>query len=251
MQLEPDAPIRAAISWNSEAIRAMSGSPPMVDVVMERVGHSVPLQGDMYAAVQRDPAADPEILFVGRVTPYKGVSVAIEALALLRSRYGLEARLRILGPQEPDYALQMRRLAEREGLAAAVSFEGPASPQEIADAFVRAAALIVPSLWREPFPLVTIEGALARVPVVASDVGGIGEGLHDQEHALLFPPGDAAVAAAAVARLLGEPEETQARVLRARARAEDFRLGPYLDAQEKFVLDAQAALESRATNVGA
>ncbi|HLI32026.1 MAG TPA: glycosyltransferase [Solirubrobacteraceae bacterium] len=251
MQLKPAVPIRAAISWNSEAIRAMSGSPPVIEAVMERVGHSVPLHGDLYAAVQRSPAPDPEILFLGRVTAYKGVSVAIEALAILRSRLGLEGRLRVVGPLDSHYALQMRRLAEQRGLSAAVSFEGPAGPAEIASAFARAAALIVPSLWREPFPLVTIEGALAGVPVVASDVGGIAEGLQDQEHALLFPPGDAERAAAALARLIRMPEETEARVRRARARAEDFRLGPYLDAQEQFVIDAQAALRRAATSARA
>ena len=62
--------------------------------------------------------------------------------------------------------------------------------------------MIVPSVWEEPFPLVTIEGALARVPLVASDVGGIGEGMHDEEHALLFARADAAGAAAALARTL-------------------------------------------------
>ena len=91
----------------------------------------------------------------------------------------------------------------------------------------------MPSVWDEPFPLVTIEGALARVPLVASDVGGIGEGMHDEEHALLFGRGDAGRGGRrARARARRTAEATAARVERARARAEEFRIGPYLDAQE-------------------
>jgi hypothetical protein len=102
--------------------------------------------------------------------------------------------------------------------------------------------MIVPSVWDEPFPLVTIEGALARVPLVASDVGGIGEGMHDEQHALLFARGDARLAAAALARTLREQPATAARVERAYERAQAFRLDAYLDAQERFVEDARAAL---------
>ena len=98
-------------------------------------------------------------------------------------------------------------------------------------------------MWEEPFPLVTIEGALARVPLVAADVGGIGEGMHDGEHALLFARGDARGAADALASTLRDAGgETAARVVRAYERAQTFRLGPYLDEQERFVEDAYEAL---------
>jgi glycosyltransferase involved in cell wall biosynthesis len=104
----------------------------------------------------------------------------------------------------------------------------------------------VPSVWDEPFGLVTIEAALARVPVVAADVGGIGEGVADEEHALLFAGGDAAAAAAALRRVLDEPRETAVRVERAHERALAFRIEPYLREQERFVLDAHAALRGAA-----
>jgi len=240
--LDPRAPLRAAISWNSEAIRRMVRVQPFIEPVLERVGHSVPRHGDLYAEVVREPAPDPEIMFLGRVTPYKGVFVAIEALALLRSDYGIPARLVVFGPEDSEHGADVRRLAERLGVAGAISWRGPAAPEQIAAGLARAHALIVSSVWDEPFPLVTIEGALARVPLVASDVGGIGEGMHDEQHALLFPRGDAALAAGALARSLTDTQETAARVERAYDRAQAFRLGPYLDAQERFVTDACAAL---------
>ncbi len=247
LRLDPTAPLRTAISWNSEAIRRMVEVQPFIDPVLARVVHSVPTYGDLYAEVMREPApdpeiADPEIVFLGRITPYKGVAVAIEALALLRSRYGISASLSLIGPEDPDHGTEMRRLAERLGVAAAVRWHGPAAPEQAAAMLARASAMIVPSTWREPFPLVTIEGALARVPLVASDIGGIGEGMHHEEHALLFAPGDAQAAAAALARTLSEDEQTAARVERAHERAQEFRLAPYLDEQERFVADAVAVL---------
>lgn len=244
LRLDPRAPLRTAISWNSQAIERMVEVRPFIEPVLERVGHSVPRHGDLYAAVVRDPAPEPEIMFVGRVTPYKGVAVAIEALALLRSEHGIPARLVVVGPEDSDYGEEMRRLAEQRGVDSAVDWRGPVAPEEVAAGLARAHALIVPSVWEEPFPLVTIEGALARVPLVASDVGGIGEGMHEEEHALLFARGDARMAAAALVRTLTERDRTAERVERAYVRAQEFRLGPYLDAQEQFVQDAYAALRT-------
>jgi glycosyltransferase involved in cell wall biosynthesis len=215
LRLDPVAPFRSAISWNSQAIRRMVQTPPFIEPVLERVGHSVPRHGDLYAAVARDPAPEPEIVFLGRVTPYKGLSVAIEALALLRSEHAIAARLVVAGPEDPAHGAEMRVLAERLGVASAVQWRGQITPERAAATLARAHALIVPSLWKEPFPLVTIEGALAHVPLVAADVGG---------------------------RTLREEEQTAARVRRAYERAQEFRLGPYLDAQERFVQDAHAAL---------
>jgi glycogen(starch) synthase len=218
-----------------------------VEPVLERVGHSVPRYGDLYADVVRAPATEPEIVFLGRVTRYKGLFVAIEALAVLRLQRSIEAKLVVVGPEDADHGAEMRRLAERLGVADAIEWRGQQTPEQAAAALARAHALIVPSVWDEPFPLVTIEGALARVPLVASDVGGISEGMHDEEHALLFARGDAAGAAAALERALLERERTAARVARAHERAQAFRIGPYLDEQERFVDDAIAALRGLAT----
>ena len=218
LRLDPRAPMRTAISWNSEAIKRMVQVQPFIEPVLERVGHSVPRHGDVYAGVVREPAPRPEIVFLGRVTPYKGLEVAIEALALLDSEHEIAARLIVLGPEDSDHGAELRRLAQRLGVAGQIAWRGPMAPEQIAATLACAHALIVPSVWNEPFPLVTIEGALARVPLVAADVGGVGEGMQDEEHALLFPRADARLAAVALARTLCEKDETDARVARALSR---------------------------------
>jgi glycosyltransferase involved in cell wall biosynthesis len=214
----------------------------MVDPVLESVCHSVPRYGDRYEGIPRRPAPNPVIAFLGRVTPVKGVDVAIEALARLESVHGVTAKLVVAGPADPAYGEELRALAGRLGVSERVDWRGQLGPDAIAEVLSHASALIVPSVWDEPFPLVTIEGALARVPLVASDVGGISEGMHDEEHALLFGRADIDGAAAALARVLGDEQGTARRVERAYSRAQEFRLGPYLDAQERFVETALAAL---------
>jgi glycosyltransferase involved in cell wall biosynthesis len=246
LRLRPSAPLRLAISWNAEFLRDTVPVPPFVEPVLERVGHSVPRHGEVYAAVVRDPAPEPEIVFLGRVTPFKGLEIAIRALAQLRSEHGVPARLVVVGPEDPDHGIEMRRLAESLGVGDVVRWCGQVTPQEAAAELARAHALIVPSLWLEPFPLVTIEGAFARVPLVAADIGGIGEGMHHEEHALLYPSEDACAAALALARTLTDVEGTAARVERAHVRALEFGLGHYLDEQERFVEDAYAALRASA-----
>jgi glycosyltransferase involved in cell wall biosynthesis len=242
LRLDPTAPLRTAVSWNSEALRQIVQPPPFVETVLERVRHPAPPYGDIYSEVERNPAPEPRIVFLGRVSPYKGLAVALEALSLLRSEHGMLANLVVVGPEDGEHGAEMRGLAERLGVTAAVSWHGQATPREAAATLAGAHALIVPSTWDEPFGLVMIEGALARVPLVASNVGGISEGMHDEEHALLFARGDASAAAASLARTLRETEQTAARVERAYERAQSFRLGPYLEEQERFVLHALSAL---------
>jgi glycosyltransferase involved in cell wall biosynthesis len=242
LHLQPERPLRAAISWNSEFIRSSVHPPAFLERVLERVGHSVPRHGAIYAAVRREPAPEPEIVFLGRVTPFKGLEIAIRALALLLSNHGIPARLIVIGPEDPGHGAEMRALASSLGVGDSVSWLGQRTPEQASLSLARAHALIVPSLWQEPFPLVTIEGALARVPLVAADVGGIGEGMHNEEHALLYPSRDAAAAAAALMRTLTETEATAARVSRAELRARDFSLESYLADQERFVADAAVAL---------
>jgi glycosyltransferase involved in cell wall biosynthesis len=244
LHLNPTAPLRAAITWNSQAMRRMAPPPPFIAAVLERVIHPAPPAGDLFAAVERAPDPQPRIAFLGRVTPEKGVAVAIEALAQLRAELGRPVILDIMGPEEGAYGAEMRMLAQRLGVGQDVMWHGQRAPAEAAQLLASTHALIVPSIWDEPFGLVMIEGALARVPLAASDVGGIGEAMHHEQHALLFPRGDADAAAAALARILRDTEQTAARVQRAYDRAQAFRVGPYLEEQERFVHDALEALQT-------
>jgi len=94
--------------------------------------------------------------------------------------------------------LRRRGVADRAQLAGYVPFDGGLAER------YRAAHVLLHSSWTEGLPQVLLEAFAAGLPVVASDVGGIAEALGDA--VVLVPAGDAAAAAAAVARVGDDPE---------------------------------------------
>ena len=221
LRLDPARRTPAAISWNSETIRRLAGVPDAVEPVLERVIHSTSTRVPLFSAIERAP--DPEdrvIAFMGRLERRKGAWIAVRALGLLRDEHGIDdARLVLAGPGDEAERSDLRREAAEAGVTDRVEITGPLDGDGLAALLARAHALAIPSDWEDPFPLVCIEGAVARVPIVAADIGGIPECLHDEQHALLHPPGDPVACAAQLARVFSEPEETVgAGAARARAR---------------------------------
>lgn len=242
LRLDPARRTPAAISWNSATTRRLSGVPPAVEPVLERIIHSTSTRVPRFAEIERKPDPEPTIVFMGRLVAGKGAWVAVRALGRLRRDHGIDARLVLAGAALPAERTAIEREIADAGVGDHVELTGALDTEQVAALLARAHALVVPSTVQDAFPLVCVEAAVARVPVVASDIGGIPECLHDVEHALLFPAGDDAACAAALARTLTETEETAKRVESARLRGEEFRWEPYLDASERFVDDAATAL---------
>ena len=242
LRLDPARRVAAAVCWNSHALRRLSPAPPSVDVALERIVHPATRQGEAFVGLPRHPATVPTIVYIGRIEPHKGVDVAYRALALLRDRHGLEARLVVAGSGDARYRAELRELARDPALAGAVEERGKLDTEALVNVLAEAHVVVVPSVWEEPAGLVCVEAALARVPVVASRVGGIPELLRDGDEALLFTPGDVEACAAALAQTLAEPEQTARRVDRAFAAAQRFRLPAYLERMDDFLADALVAL---------
>jgi glycosyltransferase involved in cell wall biosynthesis len=135
-------------------------------------------------------------LFVGRMTPHKGVDRLIEALPD-------GVRLTIAGtgghdPDQPerDYPEHLRRLADGKD----VRFLGAVPDRELPELYRRAAVLAVPSVHRtcygrdvavsELLGLTTLEAMASATPVVASRVGGLTEVIDDGVTGYLVAPGD-------------------------------------------------------------
>jgi len=159
-----------------------------------------------------DPGPQPEgatepghLVIVSRLSPRKGIDVALEAVARLR-RSGRDVTLRLCGTPFAGYEWfeqQLRERAAQDDLAGAVEFAGYVSPP--GEALRRAEVVLVPSLG-ESFGNAAVEALLAQRPVVASGVQGLAEVIEDGRSGLLVPPGDAAALAEAVERLLADPE---------------------------------------------
>ncbi len=110
-----------------------------------------------------------ELLYVGELRAAKGIDTLLDAIALIGRSRGVAPRAVLVG-SGPDEAVLTER-ARRLGVSAFVSFPGP---MPIREAFKLGRILVVPSR-AESMPYVVLEAAGARVPMLATDVGGIPE----------------------------------------------------------------------------
>jgi glycosyltransferase involved in cell wall biosynthesis len=120
-------------------------------------------------------------LYVGRLTPEKGVGTLLQAWALLEN----PIPLRIVGDGPIRASLERQR--ERSNLSN-VRFEGWLCREKLALAMKRAAFLIFPSEWYEPFGLTIVEAFACGVPVIASRLDPITEILEEGKTGLYFTP---------------------------------------------------------------
>jgi glycosyltransferase involved in cell wall biosynthesis len=148
----------------------------------------------------------PRLLFVGRVVAAKGLDV------LLRAMTAVDAELDVHG--DGWWLPEGRKLAQRLGLAGRVRFHGWSSPDALSAAYRHARAVVVPSLWPEPFGLVGLEAMSYGRPVVGSATGGIVDWLRDGETGLAVRPGDHEALAVALAAIL-RPDGTAERMAQA------------------------------------
>jgi D-inositol-3-phosphate glycosyltransferase len=152
------------------------------------------------------------LLFVGRIQPLKGLTVAIEALAHLSERHPDAVLVAVGGPSgtEGDAELAAARaLIARHGLADRVRFVPP-QPHHLLSTYYRAADVCIVPSRSESFGLVALEAAACGTPVVAAAVGGLLTLVQDGVTGLLVDTRDPADHAAAVAELLDDPARSSA-----------------------------------------
>ncbi len=134
-------------------------------------------------------------LYVGRLSPEKGIDTLLEAWRELSSAMTPQftATLRVggVGPLEAQVH------AAALGSPSIVPL-GRLDQGQVFKELQAARALIVPSLWYEGCPLVVIEAFAAGRPVIASNLGSLKEMVTDRVTGLLFDPGDMHALATAV-----------------------------------------------------
>lgn len=122
-------------------------------------------------------------MFVGRLSPEKGIGVLIEALRAMpaSSDTGLPAPFSVLGTG-PLEALAKEQLAE--------GYLGFQPADQVMAHMERASFLVMPSLWYEGFPRTLVEAFACSLPVIASRLGAMAELIEDGKTGLLFEPGN-------------------------------------------------------------
>jgi glycosyltransferase involved in cell wall biosynthesis len=132
----------------------------------------------------------PIFLFVGRFVPSKGAQVLIDALDYVQT--SVSAVFIGSGRQQSDLDDLKSMLPDRHSF----TFTGWQDEETIQKWYARATAVVVPSLWDEPFGLVGIEAMRAGKPVIGFDRGGITEWLKNNDTGLLTDPNPASLAEA-------------------------------------------------------
>ena len=172
------------------------------------------------------------LLFVGDLSLAKGVLTLLEAYRLLDD----PPPLVLAGRSKPPSTWR---------IPDGVQMVGALPHDEVLNLFRSARAVVVPSVWSEPFGIVVLEAMAAGRPVVAAASGGIPEVVVDGVTGLLVPPGDASALAQAIASILSDPQAAQAFGAAGRDRAREFTVSVVVEQIERMYASVVAETKAR------
>lgn len=155
--------------------------------------------------------SDLTIVFIGRLTPDKGIATLLQAVDIARAG-GLNIRLVLVGPVEN------RQLAEE--VCNVEHIRRLDNVEDVRPYITAADVLCLPTL-REGFPNVVLEAAALEVPAVVTDATGAIDSVVDGETGWIFPVQDAQALAEVITEIVAHPEQLQQRGANARRRVEE------------------------------
>jgi glycosyltransferase involved in cell wall biosynthesis len=151
-----------------------------------------------------EPEGVPVVVLAARLLWDKGVGEFVAAAEQLKSEE-LEARFVLVGEadEENHSAIPVRQL---EAWKASGAVEWWGKRTDMPAVFAECHVVCLPSYYGEGVPKVLLEAAAAGKPIVTTDMPGCREAVRDGENGLLVPARDVAALAAALKRLLADPE---------------------------------------------
>ncbi|MGC9268978.1 glycosyltransferase family 4 protein [Acidiphilium sp.] len=162
------------------------------------------------------------ILFAGRIVESKGIADFIAACAAaLPQLPGWSAAIiggDRFGPNssETRYVAAMRTAA----ISAGIAFAGYQTHATVLTAMARAAIVVVPSRWPEPFGLTALEAMASGAALIATNTGGLPEVIGDA--GMMIPPGDSSALTGAIIHLATDGAARIALAANGRVRAAGF-----------------------------
>jgi glycosyltransferase involved in cell wall biosynthesis len=157
------------------------------------------------------------VLYSGRLAEVKGLRLLMAAWDRYRSDAG-DAGLRLViagaGPRDGE-------VADWAAARPSVELAGLVPSDRNAELMSQARAVLVPSIWEEPFGLVVVEAMAAGTPPIATDRGSFVELITRGVDGELFPPDDPAALASVIADIEARPARYEALGSRARETYEE------------------------------
>jgi glycosyltransferase involved in cell wall biosynthesis len=121
-------------------------------------------------------------VYFGRIVREKGIFTALKAMKALP-----KSRLFVVGGGDEEE--EARAMVSAMGLDN-VQFTGPKYNEKLTSILRDALAVVVPTEWYDNSPLVVLQAMSLGKPVIASNIDGIPEIVHDEQEGLLFQPGN-------------------------------------------------------------
>ncbi|MDP2660763.1 MAG: glycosyltransferase family 1 protein, partial [Dehalococcoidia bacterium] len=206
-----DAIIAVSENTKNDLVKMAGATPGKVHIVFEAPAGSYhqiePGAGGMPASVRS--LAQPFLLFVGTLEPRKNLSVLLHAMGLIKADRGGRTPLLVIAGNKGWLYQDTLDLIGTLNLSGETLLFGPASPEELLWLYNRAEAMVLPSMY-EGFGLPVIEAMACGTPVITTNVSSLPEVAG--EAAILVDPHDSDGLAAAISRVLDDPN------LRARMR---------------------------------
>ncbi len=140
--------------------------------------------------------------FIGTLVRHKGVHLLLKAIRMIPDQ---NLELRIFG-EEKDFPGYVRMLKKIAGRDQRIKWMGKIKNDRISEALGQIDVLVVPSLWYENSPLTIHEAFLAKVPVLAGNLGGMAELVQEGRGGILFEPNHPSDLAEKIRDLLKHPD---------------------------------------------
>jgi glycosyltransferase involved in cell wall biosynthesis len=178
---------------NADAFRAVSAanSRQLSEIGVRRPIVEFPTWSDLdvFFEAGRDRTCEgTDILYVGRLTPLKGVHHLVAAFGKIMASNN--SRLLIVGRNiDPAYTSELTAQVAALGISTAVRFMGELPQSQVAAQMAAARVVVLPS-YSEGLPRALFEAMATGTPIIGTDVGGTQELIDDGVNGFLVKPGD-------------------------------------------------------------
>jgi glycosyltransferase involved in cell wall biosynthesis len=150
------------------------------------------------------PIGAPVFITVAVLREMKGIQFMLDAMTLMLKKI---PNLYYLIVGEGEYGVMLKKVVESFGLEDHVIFAGQRN--DIPDLLAISDIFVLPTL-RDALPTVLIEAMAAKIPIIASDVGGVPEIVVNGENGLLVPPANPLLLADACIQLVKDKSRANA-----------------------------------------
>lgn len=141
------------------------------------------------------------ILSLGRLHKEKGFDILIDAIDILVNKENLQNIFVTIAGSGVEESSLSRRIAKLN-LSKKITIKPWIENKNLGAEYKRSDIVVVPSIFKEPLGRVAIESITYRTPVVASNIGGLKEIVHDGINGFLFKSGDSHELADKIKRLV-------------------------------------------------